>query len=393
MRSRLEAELAASGERHPRLRAAFGFVLRHRLWVIAGLALVVAVLDGGGHFEVQDPQLFIHAGRRLFGGDALNVFADKAVQEGPLALLFWGLVGFISDLINVNARMVASIVIYVGFTLALVLLIRRAFEERERPSADIELFAAAIVLLGGFTWTMLSTGHIAEGVIPLLWFQAARDARRGRVERAGLLIALSAGLKLWGVLGVPLLLLDPDLSVGKLVRGALVAGGGAALLYAPFALFGTFNTFDYRWQVAGSSFVHRLFPGDPTFSWEQRVAQSAIVVLVGSGLAWMARGSRRALWAVPLALIGAKLVLDPILFEYYSLSLGVAALLAGVLVARRWPQWVRVPGAALVYLVLDPSWLLDGNELALPGLVIATAACLEIYRRRRVGPPVEASTG
>src|SRR5918992_1957369 len=120
---RVRAGLADSAERHPRIVAVLRTIVRFRLWIIGAAALAMAIVDGRGSFEIQDPQLFIEAGKKLFSGDALNVFADETVQEGPLGLLFWGVIGQISTLINVDPRMIAALVIYPGFTFAVVFLI------------------------------------------------------------------------------------------------------------------------------------------------------------------------------------------------------------------------------------------------------------------------------
>jgi hypothetical protein len=378
------ADLAASGDRHPRIRAAFGFLVRYRLWIIGLVALTVAILDGRGAFDVHDPVLFIDAGKKLFTGDALDVFADKTVQEGPLALLIWGAIGRLSDVLNIGARAIASVVLQVGFTGAVVWLVRSSFSERDRPSADLELFAGLLVVLGGLSWTVLSTGHLAEGFIPLLWFQAARDARRGRVERAGLLIALSGGLKLWGVLGVPLLLLSPAVDWLKLMRGLAICAGVVVLLYAPFALLGEFNTLDYRWEIAHSSLVHRLFRDSATFSWAMRAAQSAVVVTVGAALALVIRGRQRADWTVPIGIVALKLLLDPIVFSYYSLTLAVLALFGAALIVRKWPPWVRLLGAAGLYLLLYPSWLFEGNLVGVVALVATVAVAVSAARSPRL---------
>jgi Glycosyltransferase family 87 len=380
---RVRAGLADSAERHPRIVSAFRTIVRYRLWIIGAAALAMAIVDGRGSFEVQDPQLFIDAGKKLFSGDALNVFADETVQEGPLGLLFWGVIGYVAELVNVDPRMIAALVIYLGFTFAIVFLIRSAFRERRRPSEDLEFFVAAIVLFGGLAWTMLSTGHIAEGVIPLLWFQAAREARHGRLDRAGVLIALSAGLKLWGVLGVPILLLNPEFDWRKLIRAGAVTAAVAALLYAPFILFGDYNSLDYKWDIANSSLIHTLFPESTTFTWQMRAAQSAIVVTLGSVLALFAGGRPQADWALPLALVATKLTLDPIVFEYYGLSLGITVLLAAAVDFARAAQWQRLLPSAAIYLLVYPSWGLHGNTLGALGLVVAGLRVWLGYGRKR----------
>jgi hypothetical protein len=378
---RVRAGVAESAERHPRVVAVLRTFVRYRLWIIGVAALTMAVVDGCGSFEVQDPQLFITTGKKLFSGDALDIFSDPTVQEGPIGLLFWGVVGHISDLVNVDPRMIAALVIYLGFTFAVVLLIRSALSERERPSEDLELFAAAIVLFGGLAWTMLSTGHIAEGVIPLLWFQAARDARHGRLDRVGILIALSAGLKLWGVLGVPILLLNPTFDWRKLLRAGAITAGVIALLYAPFMLFGDYNSLDYKWDIANSSLIHKLFPDSTTFTWQMRAAQSAIVVALGSALALLARDGPHADWAIPLAIIAAKLLLDPIVFEYYTLSTNLGGFIAAALVCSGGTEWLRLPIVEGTHLLLSPLWLVGGNSSAAVGMCVGIISSIGPKRR------------
>lgn len=361
---RLRAGMADSARRHPRIATFLRTIVRYRLWIIGAAALAMAIVDGRGSFEIQDPQLFIDAGKKLFSGDALNVFADETVQEGPLGLLFWGVIGQIAALVNVDPRMVAALVVYPGFTFAVVYLIRHTFRDLNRPSEDLEFFATAIVLFAGLAWTMLSTGHIAEGVIPLLWFQAARDARRGRLNRAALLIALSAGLKLWGILGIPILLLNPVFDWRKLIRAGAITAGVAALFYAPFVFVGEYNSLDYQWDIADSSLIHKLFPDSDTFTWQMRAAQSGIVVALGSALALFGRGRLHALWAVPLAIIATKLLLDPIVFEYYTLTASMLAALAGSLTTISLPRWLRVGAAIGAYLVIFPFWLGGGYAMS-----------------------------
>jgi hypothetical protein len=390
----LRAGVADSARRHPRIAATLRAIVRYRLWIIGAAALAMAIADGRGSFEIHDPQLFIEAGKKLFSGDALDVFADETVQEGPLSLLFWGVIGHLADLINVDPRMIAALVIYPGFTFVVVFLIRSALAERDRPSEDLELFAAAIVLFGGLAWTMLSTGHIAEGVIPLLWFQAARHARKGRYDRAGLLIALSAGLKLWGVLGIPILLLNPTFDWRKLLKAGAITAAVAALFYAPFVLFGEYNAFDYKWDVSDSSLIHDLSPDSATFTWQMRAVQSGVVVALGAALALFGRGRLRALWAVPLGIVAAKLLLDPIVFEYYTLSASVLAVLGACVIAAQAMPWSRVVLAIAAYLVVFPFWADptgDGGSSLAPAvsvwMLVVAAFWIGLSREREAVAP------
>jgi hypothetical protein len=366
---RIRAGVADSAERHPGIAAALRAIVRYRLWIIGAAALAMAIVDGGGSFEIHDPQLFLDVGKKLFSGDALNVFADENVQEGPLGLLFWGVIGHVADLINVDPRMIAALVIYPGFTFAVVFLIRSALAERDRPSEDLEFFAAAIVLFGGLAWTMMSTGHIAEGVIPLLWFQAARDARKGRMDRAALLLAISTGFKLWGILGLPILLLNPEFNWRKLIRAGAITVGVTALFYAPFVLFGEYNSLDYRWDIADSSLIHKLFPDSDTFTWQMRAAQSAVVATTGGAIALLGRRRLAVDWAIPLALVAIKLILDPIIFEYYGMSIVLSLVVGASVACASQTCWTRL---LIVALAVVPG-------MASLGLAVGLASALAVF--------------
>src|SRR5205823_2373004 len=97
----------------------------------------------------------------------------------------------------------------------------------------------------GLTHGAFVDGHPAEAVSPLLWVLAAVEVRRGRAWRAGLLIGVSAGFELWGLLGVAVLALAPR--ARDALRGAAAALITAVALLAPFAVFGSFHMFDYEW--------------------------------------------------------------------------------------------------------------------------------------------------
>src|SRR5207302_4710715 len=105
---------------------------------------------------------------------------------------------------------------------------------------------AAALGLGLVRGTFLD-GHPAELVVPLVWVLAGRRAQRGQAIRAGLLVGLSAGLEVWGLLGLPVLLLArPRRALG----GSVAAAAAAATLFAPFLIFGRFEMLSYRWQIS-----------------------------------------------------------------------------------------------------------------------------------------------
>jgi hypothetical protein len=114
-----------------------------------------------------------------------------------------------------------------------------------------------------------------------------------------------------------------------------------ATFYLPFVLTGNFRMFDHRWKIESWSLVHVLLgPGD--FPWTLRLVQGAAAVAAGTGIAVALRRSSAAFWAVPLAVIGVRLLLDPTLYSWYWLGPATVALLAAAdvatrLAAHRWP--------------------------------------------------------
>jgi hypothetical protein len=282
-----------------------------RFAVCVGLAAGVALLVHPG--DTGDLQYFLHASRRLFTSDWANVFADPSVQVGPLQLLVFRL----GDLAGVLALLVQ-----VGAAALLWVAAGRLLNERD-PRAQLAVGIAAVAL--GLTYGAYQDGHPAQFVVPLLWVLAGLDAREGRTVRAGLLIGLSAGFEVWGLLGAVVFVLAPHVraaAVGLLTEAAVVSG-----LFLPFVIAGEFRMFDYRWQVNGDT-VLGLFvaPGTP-FTWSMRLAQGIAALGLGALLAWPLRRTLHAVWLAPLGVVAMRLLLDPVRYPWYWLALQVLALL------------------------------------------------------------------
>src|SRR5262249_39337231 len=159
-------------------------------------------------------------------------------------------------------------------------------------------------------------GHPAETLVPLLWILAAADARRGHTVRAALVVGLSAGLETWGLLGVAVLALAP--SVRRALAGAALAGGVGLALYLPFVAGGHFEMASYRWQVSPHSLLAlAVAPGTP-FGWAPRLAQGALAV--GVGILVARARTPHALWLVPIAVVLARLAVDPLVSDYYFVA-------------------------------------------------------------------------
>src|SRR5205823_12110838 len=167
-----------------------------RAWVpVLAAAAGMASLDRGT--DPGDLVYFVHRGEQLLSGGWANTFADPLLQSGPLQLVVFGAVRNLTALAFVIELGVAA--------LLLVVLGRLGVGDRVR------LLVGLVAVASGLTHIAFVDGHPAEAIVPLLWVLAALWAREDRVLAAGALLGLSAGLELWGVLGVPVLLLAPRL--------------------------------------------------------------------------------------------------------------------------------------------------------------------------------------
>lgn len=251
----------------------------------------------------EDGSLFVRTGRTLLSADWSHAYVRPDVQAGPLQLAVFGSLG--------RSDWALSLVLATAIVLLVVGAARRVGVRSPALLCGVGVAAAAT----GLTSVGYVSGHPADAVLPLLWIFAAAEARQGRTLRAGLIVGLSAGLETWGTLGVAVLALAP--SRREAAAGALVAAGTALALFLPFMLGGHFGMWSFRWYVYRPSPLSMLVAADTPYSWPLRVAQGALAVGAGVGVARLLRHSPHALWAVPLAIVAAKLLLDPDLYSYY----------------------------------------------------------------------------
>jgi hypothetical protein len=295
--------------------------------VPAVLAAVVAPLvrgDGG------DSPLFVAAGRTLLSSHWREAFADSSVQAGPLQLALFGSVG--------RSLAILSAVVGVCVVVLVVAAARSAGVTSSRLLGSTGLAAVAT----GLTVNAFEAGHPADAMLPLVWVLAAADARRGRVVRAGVLVGLGAGLETWSVLGLAMLVLAPR---GRdAVRGAVVGASVAAALFLPFVAGGHFEMLSYTWNVSRGSLLSFVVAPGTQVGWTLRIAQGAAALGAGLGVARLARRSAHAVWLVPLAVVLARLALDPLDNGYYFVGVvgpalvGLAAFVSAAPSARlrRW---------------------------------------------------------
>ncbi|HZC29310.1 MAG TPA: hypothetical protein VE269_06185 [Gaiellaceae bacterium] len=295
-----------------------------RLWLpVVGLAGAVAAVDRRA--DAGDLTYFVHRGEAMLSAHWANTFADPTLQAGPLQLLLAG---------GVRSTAALSFAIQIGVAALLVVVLGHlAVPDRWR------LLAAVGAVVTGLTHGAFVDGHLAEAVSPLLWVLAAVEARRGRTARAGSLVGASAGLELWGLLGVVVLALAPR--AREAARGALVALVSAALLFAPFALAGSFRMFDYEWRVASGTLLGVVAGAGTHFGWPLRLVQAAAACGAGLALARALRRSVHSVWLVPLAVVVVRIALDPLAYGWYWLEAESLALVGAALMLTRPPHPVR----------------------------------------------------
>src|SRR5438128_10984222 len=165
-----------------------------RVWVpVLAAAALVASLDRGT--DPGDLVYFVHRGEQLLSGGWASTFADPMLQSGPLQLVAFGAVRNLTALAFLIELSVAALLLYVA--------------GRIGAGDRVRLVVGLLAVGAGLTHLAFVDGHPAEAIVPLLWVLAGIRAREDRVLWAGALIGLSAGLELWGVLGLPVLLLAP----------------------------------------------------------------------------------------------------------------------------------------------------------------------------------------
>src|SRR2546423_5887534 len=299
-----------------------------RVWVpVLAAAAGVSSLDRGT--DPGDLVYFVHRGEQLLSGGWATTFADPMLQSGPLQLVLFGAVRNLTAL---------AFVVELG-TAALLLLVLGRVGAGDRLRVAVGLGAVG----AGLTHLAFVDGHPAEAVVPLLWVLAALWARDDRVLAAGVLIGLSAGFELWGLLGAPVLLLAPG--IRRAAAGLAVEGVVVLAQLTPFALAGRMRMFDYQWRVTTGTLLSLVVAPGAHFGWPLRLLQASVAVGAGAVVAVALRSSLQAVWVAPLTVVLLRVLLDPVSFGWYWLEAEALALVGGAIVLRELPT--RFPSARL----------------------------------------------
>lgn len=367
--ARLDAKAVILIRRYPRILRAFKGLVFVRYAIVGFAAFAFGVIDGRGPVSVFDMRLFLRSGRLMLSPGWAETFSNPELQEGPPQILFYGLIGRLSEIAGVSPKLLLSVSVQVAFALLLMLVIRSLLNHLGARRPGIELYAGLLAVGGFATWSAFGSGHLAEAFIPLLWVQAAIDLRRSRRVRPGVLIGMAAALKLWGVLGLPIFLFGTGLR--RTLIDGLVASIVLASWWVPFIVFGEVNTFQFEWTVQVTSFIYRVTGELSPVTWWMRTIQGFAAVCAGVATWFRLKNSKHAIWLVPFTMVAMRLVLDPTIYFYYSVPLAVLALIAAAVLSMDAPVPFRLPLYAGMFLLLHPAFVIEERMLALYSLILS----------------------
>jgi hypothetical protein len=294
-----------------------------RLWWVAPLvgAGMVATLDS--HEDAGDIIFFAHAGEKLYASGWTDIYADPVLQSGPLQLALLGALSHLADAIGVSLGAVLAYSVELTAMAAALYVLKRITASR-----GVLFLGGLVVFVSGLSSAAFVDGHPAQLFIPVLWVLAGLALRRGEPGWAGVLVGLSAGLELWGLLGICVFGGAPH--ARGAARGVGMALAVAGALLAPFVLLGSFEMFEYAWTVASGTLVSALVEPGSSYPWAVRAVQAGAAIGAGAAVAWALRRRSAVIWAAPLAAVFVRLAFDPVFYAAYWLAPLTLALVAAV---------------------------------------------------------------
>ncbi|WP_194904125.1 hypothetical protein [Catenulispora rubra] len=372
-------------ERRPRL------VLNdRRLWALLGgwTLLWFAVLARHGGYSWH---YFRQAGTLLFDGAAagapaggLHVYANyPQLQFGPVTFVTAQGLRLLDPAGVIPAEAIMTTVgLFVLYTVQ-----RITVTLRPELAGDARLRLALLIGGGAFLigWVDLAAGYgHLDDVLALLFVTLAAWALVSDLPAvAGICLALSVDSKPWALVFLPLVF-----AASRAARKYVVFCTAVAVLLAwlPFVLVDlhTLTAAQYAITNQPSSALRALGVSSPTTPGWDRPAQIILGCLLG------AVAIRRRRWQAVIVLgIGARLVLDPGVYNYYTVGLLLGALLWDML-RMRWPVpvWTLLSGLALgiAPLLTSNATLLGDVRL---WLLLGLMADVLITPARRYPPSVD----
>jgi hypothetical protein len=302
--------------------------LSFRVWWVPVLAATFASASLAIGADTGDLPFFVHAADDLFSPAWEHVYANPDLQIGPIQLFLLAFADAVAGALSISTFALLAFAVPLGVMALLLVVLRRVLADRPEGRRLVLAAAGLVALVLGIPTSAYVDGHLAQGVVPLLWLLAGLYARDGRVVAAGALVGASAGFETWGMLGAVVLLLAPRLREAALGFAAQVAV--AAALFVPFALAGELRMFDYHWVVNGDTLLSLFVEPGTDFTWWMRLAQGAAALAVGAALAWPLRRTLLAVWLAPLVVVAVRLALDPVRYPWYWLALETLVLVGTV---------------------------------------------------------------
>ena len=335
------------------------------------------------HFFDQGSRLLFHGAAAGQPEGGLHLYANyPQLQIGPVTFA-------IAELLRHVGR-ADGVVAAEAFMTVLGLVVLYCIERvchAMRPELAWSKQLDRTMLLGGgafmIGWTDLSVaiGHL-DDVLALTFVTLAVCALTANLPAvAGICLGLSVDSKPWALVFLALVLTVPKFMRREV---AVVTVGVVLLAWLPFVVV------DLHTLTAASQFT---IPNEPSSSlralgvpdastprWD-RMAQIGLGCLLGGIAVW-----RRRWPAIVLLGVGARIVLDPGVYAYYTSGILLGALLWDTLGLRRpIPLWTLVSGAALA---ITPIFVSDASVLGQVRLwlVVGFSAALLLAPAYPVGP-------
>ena len=348
------------------------------LLAIAGIVLTSVGFATDANPEPTDFSLFGPAGELLLRGQWAEVFSDPTVQAGPFELAFWGIPHLLAVSGSVGWAVFFIVASSVG-AVVVAIVVRRPLAELD-SDWWVPLAAGLVALLSvvGTLTKSVAEGHPAQLAIPVLWVLAARLSRGGAPVAAAAVLACSAGWELWGLLGVPVLMLAPRLSVRLAATSLAAVFTVVVAIYLPFVLVGPFPMFGFSWPISEGSLTHLLWPDATAFSWPLRLAQGVIVLVAAAAVARATYRSVDGIWLTPLAVCAVRLLTDPVLASYYSIAPEVLICVGIAFAAARRTLAALLLGLVMLNLAIDVRPI----TVLTTALLVATVAVAVVLVRR-----------
>lgn len=335
------------------------------------------------HYFVQGSTLLFHGAKAGQPAGGLELYGNyPQLQIGPFTFAIAEVLRHLGGANGVHAA--EAFMTVLGLV---VLYCLERIAEAMRPDLTGTRRLDRTMLLGGgvfmIGWTDLSVGigHL-DDALALTFVTLAVWALTANIPTlAGLCLGLSVDSKPWALVFLALVLTVP-----KFMRGHVALWTMATVIVAwlPFVIA------DPHMLTAASSFT---IPNEPSSSlralgvadagtpkWD-RMAQIGLGCLLGGIAVW-----RRRWPAIILLGVGARIVLDPGVYAYYTSGVLLGALMWDTLGLRRpWPLWTLVTGGALA---ITPIFISNATILGQVRLwlVVIFSAALLIAPKYDIGP-------